>query len=225
MIHWLTRDSLAFPPLSTALQRPNGLLAAGGDLSSQRLLAAYRHGCFPWYGEGEPIMWWSPDPRFVLLPRELHISRSLRKSMRKNNFEVSYDNAFARVIRACAEPRPGQPDTWITSQMQQAYIELHQQGHAHSVEVWHQQQLVGGLYGIAIGQLFFGESMFSRMADASKTGFVQLVQDLQQAGFVLIDCQMQTAHLESFGGKHISRREFAGYLQRHLDQNSSMRWK
>src|SRR5690554_1584534 len=126
MIHWLTRDSLAFPPLSTALQRPNGLLAAGGDLSSQRLLAAYRHGCFPWYGEGEPIMWWSPDPRFVLLPRELHISRSLRKSMRKNNFEVSYDNAFARVIRACAEPRPGQPDTWITSQMQQAYIELHQ---------------------------------------------------------------------------------------------------
>lgn len=225
MIHWLTRDSMDFPPLSAALQRPNGLLAAGGDLSSQRLLSAYRHGCFPWYSQGEPIMWWSPDPRFVLIPQELHIPRSLRKSMRTGSFNITYDNAFARVIQACSEPRAGQSGTWITSQMQQAYIELHQQGHAHSVEVWHQQQLVGGLYGIAIGQLFFGESMFSRMADASKTGFVQLVQDLQQAGFVLIDCQMQTSHLERFGGKNISRREFAGYLQRHLHQNSSMQWK
>ncbi len=225
MVHWLERTNLEFPPLEQALQQPDGLLAIGGDLSSERLLAAYRHGCFPWYSQGQPIMWWSPDPRFVLFPQQLYISRSLRKNMARQQFRVTYDQAFAQVISACAEPRAGQPGTWITSQMQNAYMQLHELGFAHSVEVWHQQQLVGGLYGIAMGQLFFGESMFSRMSNASKTGFVRLVQDLQQAGFVLIDCQVHTHHLERFGAEHISRASFADYLRKHLDAHNSMSWQ
>lgn len=225
MVYWLERSTNDFPPLHKALRQPNGLLALGGTLSSQRLIAAYRHGCFPWYAPGQPLMWWSPDPRTVLFPEKLHIPRSLKKNLRRNLYKVTYDQAFAEVISACAEPRDNQPGTWITTEMQHAYLELHRQGYAHSVEVWHQQQLAGGLYGIAMGQLFFGESMFARMDDASKVGFVTLVQDLQAAGFILIDCQMPTAHLQRFGAEDISRTRFARYLQENLDTESSMQWR
>lgn len=221
---WINRHSSDFPPLERALREPDGLLALGGDLSPQRLVAAYRHGCFPWYSEGQPLMWWSPDPRTVLLPKELHTPRSLRKILRQQRFRITYDNAFEQVIHACAQPRSTDNGTWITPAMQEAYTRLHQLGHAHSVEVWHQQQLVGGLYGIALGRLFFGESMFTRMSNASKAGFVTLVHDLQQAGFVLIDCQMRTEHLARFGARDIPRTEFQHYLQRYLDQPSAMIW-
>ncbi|HAB91512.1 MAG TPA: leucyl/phenylalanyl-tRNA--protein transferase [Pseudomonas sp.] len=224
MITWLNRASLKFPPLHKALREPNGLLAAGGDLSAERLVAAYRHGCFPWYQDGQPLLWWSPDPRTVLLPSNLHISRSLRKVLRSDLFSVTFDRNFTDVIHACSEPRKDEDGTWITSEMQAAYFALHAQGHAHSVEVWQQDQLVGGLYGIAIGQLFFGESMFSRTSNASKVGFVTLVSALKAAGFVLIDCQMPTAHLISLGAESIRRSEFSEYLTQHLDINTDMQW-
>ena len=224
MITWLNRASLKFPPLHKALREPNGLLAAGGDLSAERLVAAYRHGCFPWYQDGQPLLWWSPDPRTVLLPNNLHISRSLRKILRSDLFSVTFDRNFTDVIHACSEPRKDEDGTWITSEMQAAYFALHAQGHAHSVEVWQQDQLVGGLYGIAIGQLFFGESMFSRTSNASKVGFVTLVSALKAAGFVLIDCQMPTAHLISLGAESIRRSEFSEYLTQHLDINTDMQW-
>lgn len=224
MITWLNRASLKFPPLHKALREPNGLLAAGGDLSAARLVAAYRHGCFPWYQDGQPLLWWSPDPRTVLLPSNLHISRSLRKVLRSDLFSVTFDRNFTDVIHACSEPRKDEDGTWITSEMQAAYFALHAQGHAHSVEVWQQDQLVGGLYGIAIGQLFFGESMFSRTSNASKVGFVTLVSALKAAGFVLIDCQMPTAHLISLGAESIRRSEFSEYLTQHLDINTDMQW-
>lgn len=224
MLTWLNRESLAFPALNKALREPNGLLAAGGDLSPARLVAAYRHGCFPWYQDGQPLLWWSPDPRTVLLPDNLHISRSLRKVLRSDQFSVSFDRNFKEVIHACAAPRDDDYGTWITSDIQAAYYQLHRQGYAHSVEVWHAGQLVGGLYGIAIGQLFFGESMFSRMSNASKVGFVILVNALKAAGFVLIDCQMPTNHLISLGAGNISREDFAQYLAKHLDQPSGMQW-
>ena len=224
MITWLNRASLKFPPLHKALREPNGLLAAGGDLSAARLVAAYRHGCFPWYQDGQPLLWWSPDPRTVLLPNNLHISRSLRKVLRSDLFSVTFDRNFTDVIHACSEPRKDEDGTWITSEMQAAYFALHAQGHAHSVEVWQQDQLVGGLYGIAIGQLFFGESMFSRASNASKVGFVTLVSALKAAGFVLIDCQMPTAHLISLGAESIRRSEFSEYLTQHLDINTDMQW-
>ncbi|MBP8007867.1 MAG: leucyl/phenylalanyl-tRNA--protein transferase [Thiopseudomonas sp.] len=224
MITWLNRASLKFPPLHKALREPNGLLAAGGDLSAERLVAAYRHGCFPWYQDGQPLLWWSPDPRTVLLPNNLHISRSLRKVLRSDLFSVTFDRNFTDVIHACSEPRKDEDGTWITSEMQAAYFALHAQGHAHSVEVWQQDQLVGGLYGIAIGQLFFGESMFSRTSNASKVGFVTLVSALKAAGFVLIDCQMPTAHLISLGAESIRRSEFSEYLTQHLDINTDMQW-
>ena len=224
MITWLNRASLKFPPLHKALREPNGLLAAGGDLSAERLVAAYRHGCFPWYQDGQPLLWWSPDPRTVLLPNNLHISRSLRKVLRSNQFSVTFDRNFAEIIRACSEPRKDEDGTWITTDIQAAYFELHTQGHAHSVEVWHQDKIVGGLYGIAIGQLFFGESMFSKMSNASKVGFVTLVNALKAAGFVLIDCQMPTAHLLSLGAASIARAEFSEYLTRYLDSPNTMQW-
>lgn len=224
MLTWIDRSTDAFPPLHTALLEPNGLLAAGGDLSCERLIAAYRHGCFPWYSDDQPLLWWSPDPRMVLLPNELHIPRSLKKTIHRQQYRVTYDQAFERVISACAAPRSTDTGTWITAEMQDAYCQLHARGYAHSVEVWHQEQLVGGLYGVAIGQLFFGESMFSRMSDASKVAFVTLVHDLRAAGFILIDCQMHTDHLARFGAKEISRDHFADYLQRGLDQPNSMHW-
>ncbi|HAL66636.1 leucyl/phenylalanyl-tRNA--protein transferase [Pseudomonas fulva] len=224
MLTWLKRDSLTFPALDRALQEPNGLLAAGGDLTPERLVQAYRHGCFPWYQDGQPILWWSPDPRTVLAPARLHVSRSLAKWMRQGRYQVSFDTDFAAVIAACAAPRDYTNGTWITDPMRMAYCELHARGIAHSVEVRQDGELVGGLYGLAMGQLFFGESMFSRADNASKVGFVTLVRHLEAAGFVLIDCQMQTDHLLSLGAHAISRREFADYLVRHLDQPNTATW-
>jgi leucyl/phenylalanyl-tRNA--protein transferase len=224
MLTWLQRDSLTFPDLDRALREPNGLLAAGGDLRSERLIAAYRHGCFPWYQDGQPLLWWSPDPRTVLFPDELHVSRSLRKWLQQNRYRVSFDQAFEQVIHACAAPRSGSEGTWITLPMQQAYLQLHHAGVAHSVEVWQDTTLVGGLYGLAMGKLFFGESMFSQADNASKVGFVTLVKQLKRWGFELIDCQMPTQHLHSLGARAISRAEFADYLRRFLDQTPSVSW-
>ncbi|MBX9764475.1 MAG: leucyl/phenylalanyl-tRNA--protein transferase [Pseudomonadaceae bacterium] len=224
MLTWLQRDSLDFPPLARALRDPNGLLAAGGDLTPDRLIQAYRHGCFPWFQDGQPILWWSPDPRTVLLPSELHVSRSLSKVIRQQRYCVSFDQCFTEVIRACAAPRSYAAETWITTPMQDAYLELHKRGIAHSVEVWRGQELVGGLYGLAMGQLFFGESMFSRADNASKVGFATLVERLRAWGFVLIDCQMPTEHLISLGARSIPRTEFAQYLKNHLDQPTSADW-
>ncbi len=224
MLTWLQRNNLAFPPLEKAMREPNGLLAAGGDLSAERLVQAYRHGCFPWFSEGQPILWWSPDPRTVLFPDELHVSRSLGKLLRKQRYQVTFDQDFAAVISACAAPRTYADGTWISEAMQQAYLRLHQQGHAHSVEVWDQGTLVGGLYGLAMGQLFFGESMFSRVDNASKVGFATLVEHLKAWGFVLIDCQMPTDHLHSLGARAITRAEFADHLKHHLDQPSRATW-
>lgn len=224
MLTWLTRDNLTFPPLDRALRDPNGLLAVGGDLSPERLIAAYRHGCFPWYEQGQPILWWSPDPRMVLPPDELKVSRSLRKVMRQGRFRVTLDQDFPAVIRACAAPRAYAHGTWITEAISEAYIELHRRGIAHSVEAWQGDELVGGLYGLAMGRLFFGESMFSRATDASKVAFATLVEYLQGTGFALIDCQMHTRHLESLGAREISRAEFARYLDRHLDEPNNAGW-
>lgn len=225
MLTWLKRNELVFPPLSKAMREPNGLLAAGGDLSPERLIQAYRHGCFPWFEEGQPILWWSPDPRTVLLPAEVHVSRSLRKVLRQGRFRVTFDRDFAAVIAECAGPRNYTDGTWITDDMQRAYLALHEQGHAHSVEVWDGDALVGGLYGLAMGQLFFGESMFSRADNASKVGFVTLVEHLQQAGFVLIDCQMPTDHLHRLGARSIARETFADYLNQYLNQPNSATWR
>jgi leucyl/phenylalanyl-tRNA--protein transferase len=224
MLTWLQRNTFDFPPLAKALRDPDGLLAAGGDLSPDRLVSAYRHGCFPWFMEGQQILWWSPDPRTVLFPEEIHISRSLAKVMRQGRFEVTFDRDFAAVIQGCAAPRDYVDGTWITGAMQTAYLELHRRGHAHSVEVWEQGQLVGGLYGLAMGQLFFGESMFSRTDNASKVGFATLVERLRAWGFVLIDCQMPTEHLHSFGARAIPRRDFADFLHKHLDQANNADW-
>ncbi|MBA1200610.1 leucyl/phenylalanyl-tRNA--protein transferase [Pseudomonas capeferrum] len=224
MLTWLSRDSLTFPPLEKALHEPNGLLAVGGDLGPDRLVQAYRHGCFPWYQDGQPILWWAPDPRTVLFPEELHQSRSLAKLRRQGRYQVSFDTDFPAVIAACAAPRGYADGTWITDKMQAAYCELHRRGIAHSVEVRQAGELVGGLYGLAMGRLFFGESMFSRADNASKVGFVTLVEYLRDAGFVLIDCQMPTEHLHSFGARPISRASFTGYLARYLDAPSNANW-
>ena len=224
MLTWLQRDSLTFPPLAKAMREPNGLLAAGGDLSAERLVQAYRHGCFPWFSDGQPILWWSPDPRTVIFPDELHVSRSLGKLLRQQRYSVTFDQDFAAVIQACAAPRAYADGTWITESIQSAYLELHQRGYAHSVEVWDDGKLVGGLYGLAMGQLFFGESMFSRADNASKFGFATLTRQLQEWGFVLIDCQMPNDHLHSLGARAISRSDFAGFLRDHLDQPNAGPW-
>ncbi|MBA1265218.1 leucyl/phenylalanyl-tRNA--protein transferase [Stutzerimonas stutzeri] len=225
MLTWLQRDNLSFPSLDKAMREPNGLLAAGGDLSPERLLAAYRHGCFPWYQEGQPLLWWSPDPRTVLYPEELHISRSLRKTLRQGIFQITFDQAFKAVIEGCAAPRSYANGTWITPAMQDAYLQLHRMGIAHSVEVWQDGHLVGGLYGLAMGQLFFGESMFSRVTDASKAGFVTWVEHLRERDFKLIDCQMPTQHLASLGARTIPRKTFAEALARYLDEPDTTRWE
>ena len=198
----------SFPDVSLALREPDGLLAVGGDLSADRILTAYRNGIFPWYSGEQPILWWSPDPRTVLYPSHLKISRSLRKTLRKQHFSVTLDLAFDEVIKACAEPRGGEPGTWITHDMAMAYANLHQQGYAHSVECWLEDTLVGGLYGIAIGQVFFGESMFSKVADASKVALCHLVRQLEAWEFGLIDCQVYTDHLASLGAEEIPRDNF-----------------
>ena len=212
MIPWLRRDT-PFPTVESALRHPAGLLAAGADLSPQRLIDAYRLGIFPWFSAGEPILWWSPDPRMVLFPGEVKISRSLAKRLRRREFEARLDTAFAEVMRACAAPRQGADGTWITPQMQQAYLRLHELGWAHSVETWVEGELVGGLYGIAIGRAFYGESMFARTSDASKVALAHLARHLESRGFGMIDCQMSTAHLESLGAREIPRREFVAALR------------
>jgi leucyl/phenylalanyl-tRNA--protein transferase len=208
VIAWLGADT-PFPPLATAQKEPNGLLAVGGDLSPRRLLDAYRRGIFPWYSEGDPILWWSPDPRMVLFPTELRVTRSLAKTLRNKAHEVRFDTAFDAVMRGCAAPRPGQGGTWIGPEMRTAYRKLHDLGYAHSAETWIDGELAGGLYGVAIGGVFFGESMFSRARDASKIALVGLVRRLAAEGFGIIDCQMHTAHLESLGAREIPRAEFA----------------
>ncbi|MBS1216786.1 MAG: aat [Proteobacteria bacterium] len=225
MIPWLERDT-PFPPLEAALKRPNGLLAAGGDLSPERLLDAYRHGIFPWFSEGEPILWWSPDPRMVLVPGELRVTRSLAKTLRNREYEVRLDTAFAGVVAGCAAPRPDQPGTWITPEMRAAYHRLHSLGYAHSVETWIDGALAGGLYGVAIGRMFYGESMFSRSRDASKIAFVHLVAFLAERGFGMIDCQMHTAHLESLGACEIPRADFARRVAELVDYGEPLgRWQ
>ncbi len=224
MIPILTANSL-FPPLDNALASPNGLLAAGGDLSVSRLLSAYRNGIFPWFNEDEPILWWSPDPRMVLFPGELKISRSLSKLIRKNNYTIQTDTHFAEVMQACAAPRKDQQGTWIHPQMIVAYSKLHQLGLAHSVETWINGELVGGLYGIALGKVFFGESMFSRSPNASKIAFVHLVKQLSEWEFALIDCQVKTAHLASLGAREIPRTIFRQLLEQHIpDATRSEKW-
>ncbi len=208
-----------FPPVTEALEEPNGLLAVGGDLSIPRLLNAYRHGIFPWYNPGQPLLWWSPDPRTVLFPPQLHISRSLRKSMRNRGFMVSVDDDFSAVINACAAPRQDAEGTWITPEMIRAYQMLHQLGHAHSVEVWLDGELIGGIYGVAIGCIFFGESMFSRQSDASKVALVVLADRLNSWGYKLIDCQLHSPHLESLGAKEISRDHFSETVQHNVTRS------
>jgi len=235
LIPWLT-DIMPFPPVESALRSPNGLLAAGGDLSALRLLDAYRHGIFPWFNPGDPILWWSPDPRMVLIPGEFKISRSLAKVLRNRNYEVRFDTAFEQVMRACAAPRKGHQGTWIHEDMIVAYTELYQMGYAHSVEVWMpkkvfslqikdeskrqsitvdapKMELVGGLYGVSIGRMFYGESMFSNASNASKIALAHLAKQLKRWQFGIIDCQMNTAHLASLGAREIPRSEFITRLQ------------
>jgi leucyl/phenylalanyl-tRNA--protein transferase len=197
-----------FPPVARALKDPNGLLAAGGDLSLERLLDAYRHGIFPWFSRGEPILWWSPDPRMVLHTGELKVSRSLAKNLRNKGYRVTADTAFEQVLRGCAGARRGGPGTWLSAAMQKAYLALHRAGHAHSFETWREDDLVGGLYGVAIGRMFYGESMFSTATDASKVALVGLVRALVARGYPLIDCQMKTPLLASLGGREIPRVAF-----------------
>ena len=224
MIAWRGADT-PFPPLAAAQKEPNGLLAVGGDLSPRRLLDAYRRGIFPWYSEGDPILWWSPDPRMVLYPAELRVTRSLAKALRNRSHEIRFDTAFDEVMRGCAAPRPGQGGTWIGPEMRTAYRKLHDLGYAHSAETWIDGELAGGLYGVAIGRAFFGESMFSRARDASKIALVGLVRRLAADGFGLIDCQMHTTHLASLGAREIPRAEFARRVKDLVDYpRSPGRW-
>ena len=226
MIPWLEGQE-PFPPLERALVELNGLLCAGADLSAQRLLEAYQRGIFPWYSNGEPILWWSPDPRMVLVPDDFRVSRSLRRSLRSGRFTVKLDSDFPAVIRACAEaPRSGQHGTWITREMQHAYWKLFQLGIAHSVETWLEGSLVGGLYGLAIGRMFYGESMFTRVSDASKVGAAHLARFLAEEGFGMIDCQMSTPHLASLGAREIPRAEFMLRLKELIHcPDTSFKWQ
>lgn len=213
-ISWLTDDLLTFPAINSAT--PDGLLAAGGDLSTTRLLAAYRQGVFPWYDRDSPILWWSPDPRMVLYPDQVHISKSLNKTLKRQPFDITFDKAFSDVMIACAQPRSDEVSsgnhTWIQEEMIEAYTSLHQQGHAHSVECWLAGRLVGGLYGVSIGRVFFGESMFSTVTDSSKVAFASLCQHFVECGIELIDCQVYSDHLARLGAVTISRDSFIEQL-------------
>ena len=222
--YWIDPDDpdIDFPDVEHALREPNGLLAIGGDLSVERLLLAYSRGIFPWFGPDQPIIWWAPDPRLVLEPARLNISRSLKKTLRQNKFEITMNSAFSEVIEACARPRPAQAGTWITDDMMRAYRNMHAAGHAHSVECWFEGKLAGGLYGVSIGRIFFGESMFTRVTDASKVAFVALTRQLERWNFPLIDCQIHTSHLESLGASLMPRPQFTQLLQqeyRHRDES------
>lgn len=227
-LFWIAPGSAPdnFPPAQQALREPDGLLAVGGDLSPARLLQAYRRGIFPWYSDPQPILWWSPDPRCVILPGGFHISRSLGKLLRSHRYTVSFDTAFERVIAACAAPRAQQPEggTWITGDMQAAYCELHRLGHAHSVEVWMDGRLAGGLYGIAIGRVFFGESMFSRRTNASKIALAWLTRQLGAWGYALLDCQVYSEHLASLGAQCMPRAAFLERVQDAANQAAIAVW-
>ena len=204
----------SFPPAAAALREPNGLLAIGGDLSPERLMYAYRNAIFPWYSDDQPILWWSPQPRFVIYPGHLKISRSLTKTLRRQRFEVTSNQAFKEVVEACSQPRTSQDGTWITQEMKAAYNDLHTLGHAMSIECWHEGSLAGGLYGVHLGQVFFGESMFTRITDASKVALVTLAR----SGFALIDCQLPNPHLSSLGAVALERSQFIELITRLCDQ-------
>ncbi|GAA5183762.1 leucyl/phenylalanyl-tRNA--protein transferase [Niveibacterium umoris] len=221
MLHWLPPHPPGFPPLEHALPEPNGLLAAGGALTPEWLLTAYRQGIFPWFAPGDPILWWSPDPRMVLLPGEIRVTRSLRKALRRGDYEIRCDTVFADVIEACAAPREPGGGTWITEAMHAAYCQMHELGWAHSVETWVDGELAGGLYGMAIGKVFFGESMFARKTDASKLALAHLARDLERRDFRVIDCQMNTAHLASMGGREIARSAFSRLLAMHAGPDAT----
>lgn len=211
-MYWLDKR-LVFPHPRYADQE--GLLAIGGDLSLSRLLLAYENGIFPWFNEGDPILWWSPDPRFVLYPSSVKVSKSMKRIMRKQYFEIRYDTAFAQVLDACASiPRRGQDGTWLIEEMKEAYIELHENGLAHSVEAWVDGELVGGLYGVSLGKCFFGESMFAKVSNASKACLIDLGQQLAKLDFLLIDCQIHTEHLERMGGEYMDREDFLAVLEK-----------
>jgi leucyl/phenylalanyl-tRNA---protein transferase len=224
-IPWLHPHSYRFPPPENALTEPNGLLAVGGDLSPKRLVHAYRQGIFPWYEDSQPILWWTPSPRTVLFPANIKISRSLKKRLRRDDYRIYCDRAFAEVVQSCANaPRKGQNGTWITHPMLEAYTQLNAMGIAHSIEVWSNDKLVGGLYGLAIGKVFFGESMFSRQNDASKLALVYLCQQLQAWEFALIDCQVSNPHLVSLGAEEISREQFTSILEQNIDREGYSNW-
>lgn len=211
---FLLDEEPGFPPAELANEE--GIIAVGGDLSSMRLVNAYAGGIFPWFSQGEPIIWWSPDPRLVLFPGELHISRSMQKLLGKNPFTLTCDRDFEQVIENCRQPRKTQKTTWITHEMKEAYIQLHQLGFAHSLEVWQQEKLVGGFYGVSLGSSFFGESMFSKVANASKFGFIKFAARLFELGFTMIDCQVPTEHLKTLGACEIPRIKFLALLQQSL---------
>ena len=224
MIPWLRGDA-PFPPVTKALRSPNGLLCAGGELTPERLIEAYSQAIFPWFSEGDPVLWWSPDPRMVLFPEELKVSRSLRKVVASNRFETRFDTSFREVMESCAAPRDGQGGTWITPAMIAAYTGLHERGLAHSVESWREGRLVGGLYGVALGDAFFGESMFTRETDASKVALVRLVERLRARGCRVIDCQQATPHLTSLGAREIPRKAFAQLVRESIQYPlSGERW-
>lgn len=225
-LNWIAPDAPpdAFPPVNQALRDPDGLVASGGDLSSARLLAAYRRGIFPWYDVGQPVLWWSPDPRAFLFNDKLRISRSLRRSLRRTRFELTFDKDFPAVIEACAAPRRDQPETWITPEMLAAYCDLHSAGHAHSLELWIERMLAGGIYGVSIGRMFYAESMFSRVADASKMALVALTWQLSEWGFPGIDCQVPSPHLESMGCTAVPRSEFINLNEHYLALTPPQDW-
>ena len=205
--------AIDFPDITDALKNPNGLLAIGGDLDETRLLSAYQKGIFPWFNEGQPILWWAPNPRCILKPNKIHISHSLKKCLRKNQFQITYNKNFANVISQCSVNRNKDNDTWLTTDMKKAFINLHKSGYAHSVECWHNKELVGGLYGIAMGKIFFGESMFSRMSNTSKITLVHLAKRLEEMSFQLIDCQINSKHLQTLGAQLITRNQFTKFLK------------
>jgi leucyl/phenylalanyl-tRNA--protein transferase len=217
-ITWLSAQDAPewFPPLEQALEEPAGLLAAGGDLSPERLIAAYQRGIFPWYSPGQPVLWWSPDPRAVLFPEEFHCTRSLAKRLRNGGFAASLDRDFAAVIDGCAAPRAASPGTWITSEMRSAYLQLHRMGCAHSIEIWRDGVLAGGLYGVRLGAMFFGESMFSRERDASKAALAHLVAVCRRNNLAAVDCQLPSRHLASLGARSIPRSQFQALLREHV---------
>ncbi|MDX2321130.1 MAG: leucyl/phenylalanyl-tRNA--protein transferase [Moritella sp.] len=221
----LNHDVTNFPAVHNALTDPDGLLAMGGDLTPERLVNAYQRGIFPWFEDDQPILWWSPSQRMVLTPGTMHISRSLKKAYRRQNFNLSINLAFAEVIESCAAPREYSSDTWITDTMRNAYLQLHKMGFAHSIEVWQDEHLVGGLYGLYIGDIFCGESMFHRVTDASKIAFIALQQHLANIGCKLIDCQLHNEHLASLGAQEISREAFIKQLNHSNVTENPLQWR